>query len=92
MVSVVTSVAVAILVGVVLNLTPWGLQARTWLRITVRLPCRKTRFLQCQRTAFASALHSVSRPAAARSSGVSAWSTSRTCWEMIGPSSRSALT
>ncbi len=73
------------------QVSPRASYAFQW-RMTVRLPCRMTRLSQCHRTALDKALHSVSRPAAARSSGVWAWSTSCTCCEMIGPSSSSALT
>src|SRR5699024_2702796 len=56
---------------------------------TVLLPERNTRPSQRHFTAFDRALHSASRPAATRSSGVKAWSTSTSCWAMIGPSSSS---
>lgn len=69
-----------------------GLPAQRQRSTMVRFPWTITRPSQCQRTALLSALHSVSRPAATRSSGPKVWSTSITCWEMIGPSSSSLLT
>ena len=62
------------------------------LKITVRRPWSRTRCSACQRTARASATRSASRPMAARSSGLSEWSTRATSCSMIGPSSRSAVT
>src|SRR5699024_4185256 len=61
-----------------------GLGRRSRLRpqrsTTVLLPERNTRPSQCHFTALDRALHSASRPAATRSSGVKEWSTSTSCW------------
>ena len=67
-------------------------EARPYFNTIVLFPFRMIRPSQCQRTALLRALHSVSRPAATRSSGPNVWSTSTTCCEMIGPSSSSPLT
>ena len=60
--------------------------------VEVRLPLSSTRRSTCHCTAWASARHSTSRPAAVSSSGPRVWSTRVTSCSMIGPSSRSELT
>ena len=63
-----------------------------YLKTMVLAPLSRTRWSACQRTARARAMHSVSRPMAISSAGLSAWSTLATSCSMIGPSSRLVVT
>ncbi len=61
-------------------------------KTTVRLPLRRTRDWECQRTARESTWASTSRPAETSWSWSYPWSTRSTSCSMIGPSSRSGVT